>query len=319
MPVNPKPISEWHQFIGQATIKNTLDYLFRAYQHNKVQSSSILLHGPSGCGKTTLAKIISKTLGKNLHTINGNLIQKPADVISLVNQIKEHDILFIDETHAVGKSAIETLYSIMSDNNVSIMLGSGYHAELLKLQVPSFSLIAATTALYRLPAPFINRFLFKFDFAPYSALDMQMIIKQWLVKQQYNWSDQIVAYLATICRLNPRTANKMLTQVSYSLASSNQAQSGVALSDIKKLTYQLGFYKYGATGLDLQYLQLFVQYKWKYASLELIASMLNYSKEYLVNYIESFLLQHHFLLKTSRGRAITSDGIQFWNDCLNQA
>lgn len=204
---------DFKDYIGQNRIKQNLTLSIAASKKRDEPLEHVLLHGPPGLGKTTLAYVIAKEMGANIRVTSGPAIDRAADLASMLTNLQDGDILFIDEIHRLNRSVEEVLYSAMEDYAIDIMLGKGPSARSIRLDVPKFTLIGATTRAGSLAAPLRDRFghIYRLEF--YSSPEMQDIIKRSAKILKSPIKPEATALIAERSRLTPRIGNRLLKRV----------------------------------------------------------------------------------------------------------
>ncbi|ARU91604.1 Holliday junction DNA helicase RuvB [Spiroplasma clarkii] len=256
-------------------------------------------------GKTSLAYLIAYELSKKIYILNGTALQKPSDIISPLTSIKEGEIIFIDEVHAVSKEVLEVLYPVLEDNKINLIIGKEYNAKIINVNLPQFTLIVATTEINKLTAPFINRFPINFIFASYSIPEISKILAIQSQKMNLNLDAQLFEFLATHCKNNPRIAVNLLKRVHDFLIIEKPVS--LNLEYLKTVLRRLDIYKYGLSSLDLAYLKILKENQ--SLGLESLKQILNLQYGYILNSIEPNLLVNGLIIKTQKGRQITDRGV----------
>lgn len=292
------------EFVGQEEIKKNLRIFLEAAKKRKESLDHVLLHGPAGLGKTSLALILAKETGVSIKITSGPAIEKQGDLAAILTNIQENGILFIDEIHRLKPIIEEVLYTAMEDFGFDIILGKGPSARSVRLSLPRFTLIGATTKVSLLSSPFRDRFgaVFKLDF--YEASDIQKIILRSARILQCDIDEKAAFRLAESCRHTPRIANRLLRRV----------RDYVEVHGNKKITLEmveaaLGMLRIDELGLDetdRKILRLMVEkFKGGPVGLNTISSALSEEEATIEDIYEPYLLQLGFLERTARGRLVT--------------
>ncbi len=201
----------WEEYVGQSKIKENLRILLTAARERGHAAEHILLYGPPGLGKTTLAHLISKTLGTNMRTTSGPAIERVGDLAAILTNLSPGDVLFIDEIHRLSKSIEEVLYPAMESGVLDIIIGKGPSARTVQLELPPFTLVAATTRISLLSSPLRSRFsggTFRLDF--YTEEEIASILRRSAELLGVPADAAVIDSIASRCRSTPRTANYLL-------------------------------------------------------------------------------------------------------------
>ncbi|MGZ6004627.1 MAG: Holliday junction branch migration DNA helicase RuvB [Candidatus Saccharimonadales bacterium] len=295
---------DFKDYIGQNRIKQNLTLSIAASKKRDEPLEHVLLHGPPGLGKTTLAYVIAREMGANIRVSSGPAIDRAADLASMLSNLQDGDILFIDEIHRLNRSVEEVLYSAMEDFAIDIMLGKGPSARSIRLDVPKFTLIGATTRAGSLAAPLRDRFghIYRLEF--YSPVEMQEIIKRSARILGSSIKPEATALIADRSRLTPRIGNRLLKRVrDYSdvngdgIIDSVNTKAALKMLDIDDL---------GLDSADRRLLQAIIDnYNGGPVGVETLAALLADERVTIEDYFEPYLMQLGLLERTPRGRKAT--------------
>lgn len=295
---------DFSNYIGQTRLKQNLKLAIDAAKKRDEPLDHILLHGPPGLGKTTMATVIAHEMGGNIRVTSGPAIERAGDLASLLTNLQDGDILFIDEIHRLNRNVEEVLYSAMEDFKLDIMLGKGPSARSLRLDLPKFTIIGATTRTGSLAAPLRDRFgmIHKLEF--YDPAEVQQIIER-AAKILNVPIDQKAAHeLAKRARLTPRIANRLLKRV-RDYADVN----GDGIIDTVTSTAALQLLEVDELGLDPSDRQLLIaiidNYKGGPVGVETLAALTAEERSTIEDFYEPYLMQIGLLERTPRGRKVT--------------
>ena len=300
------------EFVGQDAIINNLKVYIKAAILKDTSLDHTLLIGHAGVGKTSLAYIIAKELNQKIIVINANSIEKPKDIIIALSKLGEGDILFIDEIHALNKNCEEVLYSAMEDFYINLNVKNNSKKEIMKFELPPFTLVGATTKVEELSKPLLDRFSISFTLVNYTLKDISKILYNVSNRLEFNYETDALNKIASVSRLIPRIAINYLKRINdYAIAENiKNINKKYVLNVLKKM----GIKKYGLNNLDIRYLKmLHTEYNDHPVGINTITSYLNESKKTIEDIIEKYLIEISFIKKTSKGRVITNKGITYLN------
>lgn len=310
--INPLRPNNFDEFVGQEQIINNLKVYIKAAKMKDTSLDHTLLVGHAGAGKTSLAYIIAKELGQKIIVINANSIEKPKDIIIALSKLNEGNILFIDEIHALNKNTEEVLYSAMEDFYINLNIKNDTKKDILKYELPPFTLIGATTKVEELSKPLLDRFSITFNLVSYTYKDISKILFNISKRLDFNYTNDALDKISSVSRLIPRIAINYLKRINdYALTNSIKLiDKDFAINVLNKL----GIKKYGLNNLDIRYLKmLHYEYKDKPIGINTISSYLNESIKTIEDMVEKYLIEISFIRKTSKGRLITNKGITYLN------
>ncbi len=292
----------WEDYIGQEQIKKNLQVFIKAAQKRKETLDHILFFGPPGLGKTTLANLIAKEMQADIKTTAAPMIEKSGDLAAILTNLNEGDILFIDEIHRLSPAIEEILYPAMEDFRLDIIIGSGPAAQTVKIDIPKFTLIGATTRAGMISSPLRDRFGMHFRLQFYSKEELAKIIKKASLKLNKECEDNAALEIAKRCRGTPRIALRLLRRVRDFAEVENENK--ISLKRAQFALDQLGVNNLGFDELDLKLLHLLVEAK-KAIGLSTIAAALSEDEGTIEDVIEPYLLANGYIERTARGRVAT--------------
>ncbi len=299
--LRPKTLSE---YVGQEKVKNNLEIAIKAAKKRQEAMEHVLLYGAPGLGKTTLAHVISNEIGAHIKVTSGPAIEKSGDLAAILSNLEEGDILFIDEIHRLNKSIEEILYPAMEDFALDIIMGKGPSARTLRLDLPHFTIIGATTMASLLSAPLRDRFghIHHLDF--YELEDVERIIKRSAKLLNIELDSKAATLIATRARRTPRIANRLLKRVrDYSQVKGN---GYIDLSVCEESFKMMEVDVLGLDHVDRKLLLTIInKFKGGPVGLNTLSAATGEDIDTILNVYEPYLLQLGFLDRSPRGRVVT--------------
>lgn len=292
------------EYIGQEDIKETLGVFIKAAKLRDEALDHVLLYGPPGLGKTTLAYIISRELGRNLKTASGPAIEKTGDLAAILTSLEEGDVLFIDEIHRMPRFIEEVLYSAMEDFTLDIVINNDGQGRSIKIDLPPFTLVGATTRIGDLSSPLRDRFGIINHLNYYDTNDLEKIVKRTARVFDMDIEDNAALELARRSRGTPRIANRLLKRV-RDFAYVNELS--IITEDITKTSLdKLKVDNDGLDELDHKFLKTIIEkYNGGPVGIDALASSIGEEKTTLEDVYEPFLIQNGYIKRTTRGRIAT--------------
>ena len=297
------------EFIGQEKIIKTLKMFLDAMKKRGLASEHLMLYGPPGIGKTTLAYIIAHELKSEIKITSGPVLQKSGDLAAILTNLKDGDILFIDEIHRIPKSVEEVLYPVLEEYHLDIIIGKGPSARTVRLDIPKITIIGATTRLALLSGPLRDRFglIMRLDF--YNDKDMTKIVTRSAKQLGLPITPEAAASIAKHARKTPRIANNILKRARdflevnlHSTINQDMLDQVFSLLDLDSM---------GLNQQDRKYLKLIGEkFQNNPIGLDTIALSMSEDQQTIEEFVEPYLLQSGLIKKTSRGRVLTNKALQ---------
>lgn len=308
--LRPKTLDD---YVGQEKIKGSLRVFIEAAKLRKEPLEHILFYGPPGLGKTTLAHVMANETGSSIKITSGPAIERAGDLVSILTSLEDSDIIFIDEIHRLGKVVEEILYPAMEDYAVDIVVGKGPGAKTLRVELPKFTLIGATTRVSMLSSPLRDRFgiIHALDF--YQDEEIGNILGRSAKIMNIEADPESLGEIAKRSRKTPRIANRLLKRVRDF---ATVYEKGVVGKEItQRALSDMGVDCYGLDDTDRRYLTVLIKkFSGGPAGLETLAAATAIDKETIEEVIEPYLMQTGFIKRTPKGRVATDRSLEYLNN-----
>ena len=302
--LRPKTFNE---YIGQEDLKEKMNIFIKAAKMRNEAMDHILLYGPPGLGKTTLAGVIATEMGVNLKITTGPVLEKAGDLAAILTSLEENDILFIDEIHRLNTSVEEILYPAMEDGELDILIGKGPAARSIRIELPKFTLIGATTRAGQLSTPLRDRFGVTHRMEYYKLEELKEIIRRGTNILNVKYDEDGIEEIARRSRGTPRIANRLLKRArDYALVTGDGVLDKESVNGILKL---LGVDGNGLDELDRNILKSIITvYNGGPVGIETLSLLLGEDKRTIEEVYEPYLVKIGFIKRTQRGRIVTEHG-----------
>jgi Holliday junction DNA helicase RuvB len=299
--LRPQNFSE---FIGQTKVVDNIDLMVKSALMRKSAMDHVLLSGPPGLGKTSLAMLIAKALGSELHLVSGPAIEKKGDIAAVLTNLKPRDVLFIDEIHRMHITVEEILYSAMEDFRLDILIGQGASARTMQIDLAPFTLIGATTRSGLLSNPLRDRFMAHLNFDFYEPKMLAKILLNNAHKMGIDLSENAKMQIAQRSRGTPRIANRILRRVrDFALVNKSKV---IELKEVEAALSLLDIDNLGLDSMDRKILSVMKNYyQGGPVGIEALSATLGEDKQTIEEVYEPYLLKEGLILRTPRGRALS--------------
>lgn len=304
--------ADWHDYVGQERIKKNLKVIISAAKKRKDMPDHLLFYGPTGLGKTTLAHLVAKEMSAEIKITSGPALERSGDLAAIISSLEEGDILFIDECHRLNKNIEEVLYPAMESRKLHLVVGKGLGARMISIELPAFTIIAATTRVNMISSPLRSRFgaVFRLDY--YDATEIENIIRRSAELMDIEILPEAVSLIAKSSRFTPRLANRLL----------KRARDFAEVSGFKEINEEsvlktLGLLEIDVLGLeeiDRRLLEIIIKkFRNRPVGLNTLSAAMGEEKGAIEEVYEPYLIRAGLLQRTPAGRIATEEAYKHLN------